>query len=117
MEKNQHKDEYTNKYVGMGIAIGASFGMMVSLIFFREHLGVGIAIGTALGIVIGAIGDQLQRPPVNTLIGSSLGAGAGIVNGLILKSFDFHDLLALVTMTGLAIGLIVGATIDARQRG
>jgi uncharacterized membrane protein len=56
-ESNQGRKERSTSYTGLGVALGASLGFIISILFLDGNVGFGIGIGAAVGIVIGSIID------------------------------------------------------------
>jgi hypothetical protein len=52
-------DQQPGRMIGVGIAIGAGFGVALGLVL--DSLGLGIAIGVSLGVAIGAGMEQRRR--------------------------------------------------------
>jgi len=64
-EKKDHKLDVSSpeqkpqhlSYTGLGVAFGASLGLICAILFLDGNVGFGIGIGAAVGIVIGSIMD------------------------------------------------------------
>jgi hypothetical protein len=56
---NGRTDQQPGSMIGVGIAIGAGFGVALGLVL--DSLGLGIAIGVSLGVAIGAGMEQRRR--------------------------------------------------------
>ena len=52
-------------WVGIGISIGAGFGVALGLVF--DNLGLGIAIGAGFGVAIGAALEQKNKDKIRPL--------------------------------------------------
>lgn len=57
---NENKQKRRMSYVGLGIVLGSSFGLIAGLLL--DNIGLGLALGAAIGVVIGSIADaQAQK--------------------------------------------------------
>jgi len=62
-EKKEKTQSQKLSYTGIGVALGAAFGFVMSLLVF-DNVGLGIGLGAALGIIIGSIVDvQTKNKP------------------------------------------------------
>lgn len=52
-EKETHKKK--SSYVGLGIAYGAPFGLLIGLIILDGNISLGMVLGVCFGIIIGAL--------------------------------------------------------------
>jgi|GEM_PF-1295706 len=62
-ENKEQTQRQKPSYTGIGVALGAAFGFVMSLLVF-DNVGLGIGLGAALGIIIGSIADaQTKNKP------------------------------------------------------
>ncbi|MDX9850676.1 MAG: hypothetical protein RBT01_09235 [Anaerolineaceae bacterium] len=82
---NNHHKEYQQKfiYLGTGITLGASIGMLVGLIFMDGNISLGLIFGACMGLVFGLLIDILGKKIVYSLSGLGMGAILGTILGLL----------------------------------
>jgi hypothetical protein len=113
MAENNPASGRKYSYIGAGIAMGIGAGL-ISMIFFDNDLGAGIGMTLAIALGIGLVADELEKPPLSTLIGTAIGIIAGLSFSLLIIDDGFNSTIVLITAFGALIGMIAGAFVDIR---
>ena len=45
-------------HIGLGVALGLSFGAVLGLLFLEGNIGLGAGFGLCIGLIISAIADE-----------------------------------------------------------